>query len=134
VLGPLVRLRQRHLDLALDILTLSGSCPGPRASSTEEIVRIAEMSIPLLEELHDELGLAKAWWLRSEADVIAGRWAARAEALERALVHAKRASDPREISTIIALLAQALRHIIERRCDLAELVVVDLDHLVLRLT
>ena len=79
-------------------------------SSTEEIVRIAETAIPLLEELHDELGLAKAWWLRSEADVIAGRWAARAEALERALEHAKRASDPREISTIIALLAQALEY------------------------
>jgi class 3 adenylate cyclase/tetratricopeptide (TPR) repeat protein len=79
-------------------------------SSTEEIVRIAEMAIPLLEELHDELGLAKAWWLRSEADVIAGRWAARAEALEQALHHAKSASDPREISTIIALLAQALEY------------------------
>jgi class 3 adenylate cyclase/tetratricopeptide (TPR) repeat protein len=79
-------------------------------SSTEEIVRIAETAIPLLEELHDELGLAKAWWLRSEADVIAGRWAARAEALERALHHAKSASDPREISTIIALLAQALEY------------------------
>jgi predicted ATPase len=79
-------------------------------SSTEEIVRIAEMAIPLLEELHDELGLAKAWWLRSEADVIAGRWAARAEALERALEHAKRAADAREISTIIALLAQALEY------------------------
>jgi tetratricopeptide (TPR) repeat protein len=64
----------------------------------------------LLEELHDELGLAKAWWLRSEADVIAGRWAARGEALERALYHAKSASDPREISTIIALLAQALEY------------------------
>lgn len=79
-------------------------------SSTEEIVRIAEMAIPLLEELHDELGLAKAWWLRSEADVIAGRFAARAEALERALDHAQRAADPREISTIIALLAQALEY------------------------
>ena len=79
-------------------------------SSTEEIVRIAEMAIPLLEDLHDELGLAKAWWLRSEADVIAGRWAERAEALEQALRHAKSASDPREISTIIALLAQALEY------------------------
>jgi class 3 adenylate cyclase/predicted ATPase len=79
-------------------------------SSTAEIIRIAEMSIPLLEDLEDDLGLAKAWWLRSEADVIAGRFAARAESLERALVHAKRASDPREISTIIALLAQALEY------------------------
>jgi len=79
-------------------------------SSTEEIVRVAEMAIPLLEELHDELGLAKAWWLRSEADAIAGRWAARAEALERALNYAHRAGDAREISTIIALLAQALEY------------------------
>ena len=46
--------------------------------------------------------------MRSEADAIAGRWAARTEALERALVHAQRASDPREISTIIGLLAGAL--------------------------
>ena len=79
-------------------------------SSTEEIVRIAETTIPLLEDLQDELGLAKAWWLRSEADAIAGRWAARTEALERALVHAKRASDPREVSTIIGLLAGALMY------------------------
>jgi class 3 adenylate cyclase/tetratricopeptide (TPR) repeat protein len=77
-------------------------------SSTEEIIRVAETTIPLLEELQDELGLAKAWWLRSEADAIAGRWAARTEALERALVHARRASDPREISTIVGLLAGAL--------------------------
>jgi class 3 adenylate cyclase/predicted ATPase len=77
-------------------------------SSTDEIIRIAETTIPLLEDLHDELGLAKAWWLRSEADAIAGRWAARTEALERALVHARRASDAREVSTIIGLLAGAL--------------------------
>ena len=64
----------------------------------------------MLEDLNDELGLAKAWWLRSEADAIAGRWAARTEALERALVHAKRASDPREVSTIIGLLAGALMY------------------------
>jgi class 3 adenylate cyclase/tetratricopeptide (TPR) repeat protein len=79
-------------------------------SSTEEIVRIAETTIPLLEDLQDELGLAKAWWLRSEADAIAGRWAARTEALEQALAHARRASDPREISTIIGLLASALAY------------------------
>src|SRR5207302_818329 len=50
-------------------------------SSTEELVGVAEHAIPLLKELGDEFGLAKAWWLRSEADVIAGRWGARAEAL-----------------------------------------------------
>jgi class 3 adenylate cyclase len=78
-------------------------------SSTEEIVRVAEHAIPLLEELGDEFGLAKAWWLRSEADVIAGRWGARADALERALTHARRAGS-RESLTIVAFLAQALEY------------------------
>jgi class 3 adenylate cyclase/predicted ATPase len=79
-------------------------------SSTDELVRVAEHAIPLLEELGDELGLAKAWWLRSEADAIAGRWAARASALERALVHARRANDVRESSAITAMLVQALEN------------------------
>jgi len=79
-------------------------------SSTEDIIRVAETTIPLLEELNDELGLAKAWWLRSEADAIAGSWAARTEALERALVHAKRASDRREVSSIVGQLARALAY------------------------
>jgi class 3 adenylate cyclase/tetratricopeptide (TPR) repeat protein len=77
-------------------------------SSTEELVRVAESAIPLLEELGDDLGLAKAWWLRSEADVIAGRWGARASALERALSYARRAGDTRDQASMIDLLAQAL--------------------------
>ena len=79
-------------------------------SSTDELVHVAEHAIPLLEELGDELGLAKAWWLRSEADAIAGRWGARAAALERALVHARRAHDARESSAITAMLVQALEN------------------------
>jgi len=78
--------------------------------STDEIVRVAETAIPLLEELGDELGLAKAWWLRSEAEVNAGRWAARAAALERALSHSRRTADRRDESTLTALLAQALAY------------------------
>jgi class 3 adenylate cyclase/predicted ATPase len=79
-------------------------------SSTDELIHVAETAIPLLEELGDELGLAKAWWLRSEADAIAGRWGARATALERALVHARRAEDRRECSAITAMLVQALEN------------------------
>jgi class 3 adenylate cyclase/tetratricopeptide (TPR) repeat protein len=79
-------------------------------SSTEELVRVAETAIPLLEELGDNLGLAKAWWLRSEADVIAGRWGARAASLERALAYARRAGDTRDQATLIDLLAQALMY------------------------
>jgi len=78
--------------------------------STDEIVRVAEAAIPLLEELGDELGLAKAWWLRSEAEVNAGRWAARASALERALAHSRRTADRHDEPTLTALLAQALAY------------------------
>jgi len=76
----------------------------------QDLVGVADHAIPLLEELGDELGLAKAWWLRSEADVIAGRFGARAEALERALTHARHVPDSREGSSIVALLAQALEY------------------------
>jgi predicted ATPase/class 3 adenylate cyclase len=78
--------------------------------STDGLLGVAETAIPLLEELEDELGLAKAWWLRSEADVIAGRWEARADALEHALEHARRGGDRRDESTLVALLAQALAY------------------------
>ena len=76
--------------------------------SVEEILEVTDKVIPLLEELGDDLGLAKAWWLKSEADVRACRWGARAEALERALEHALRAGDAREEATIVSLLGQAL--------------------------
>jgi predicted ATPase/class 3 adenylate cyclase len=78
--------------------------------SIEEILAVADETIPLLEELGDDLGLAKAWWLKSEVYVMACRWGARAMALERALDHARRAGDRREESTITALLVQALHY------------------------
>jgi len=76
--------------------------------SIEEIVAVADNAIPLLEELGDDLGLAKAWWLKSEVHVNACRWAARAESLERALKHARRAGDANEQATLASLLVQAL--------------------------
>jgi ATP/maltotriose-dependent transcriptional regulator MalT len=78
--------------------------------STSEIAHIAESAIPELEELGDDRALAKAWWLLSEVHVIGCRWSARAEALERALEHARKAGDAREEATLVALLAQALHY------------------------
>ena len=69
---------------------------------------VAEAAIPILEELGDDAGLAKAWWLKSEPDVNACRWGARADALERALEHARRAGDRAEVATMTFLHAQAL--------------------------
>ena len=79
----------------------------PEGSALDDSA-VAEQTIPLLEELGDDLGLAKAWWLKSEPDVNACRWGARAEALERALEHARRSGDAAEVATITALHAQAL--------------------------
>ena len=76
--------------------------------SVDEIVAVADKVIPLLEELGDDLGLAKAWWLKSEGHVMACRWSERAENLERALEHARRAGDAPEQATIAAQLALAL--------------------------
>ena len=79
----------------------------PEGSALDDSA-VAEQTIPLLEELGDDLGLAKAWWLKSEPDVNACRWGARAEALERALEHARRSGDAAEVATITSLHAQAL--------------------------
>ena len=78
--------------------------------ATAEIVLAAEQAIATLTELGDDGGLARAWRLLSEAHVIACRWADRAEALERALEHARRAGDRRQESSLVSLLAQALHY------------------------
>jgi tetratricopeptide (TPR) repeat protein len=69
---------------------------------------VADEVIPELEALGDDVGLARAWWLKSEADVNACRWGARAHALERALEHARRSGEGVEIATITGMHAQAL--------------------------
>ncbi len=75
---------------------------------SQSLVAVAAEVIPELERLGDDVGLAKAWWLRSEADSIACRWGKRAEALERALAYARRARAGDDAATYVGLLAQAL--------------------------
>jgi class 3 adenylate cyclase/tetratricopeptide (TPR) repeat protein len=76
--------------------------------SVDEIVAVADQLIPLLEDLDDDLGLAKAWWLKSEVHVNACRWGERAANLERALGHARKAGDVGEQSALTSILVQAL--------------------------
>jgi class 3 adenylate cyclase/tetratricopeptide (TPR) repeat protein len=81
------------------------------AGSQEASMTIPEVTaraIPVLEEAGDDLGLARAWRLRGEVAVLAGQWGARAEALERALGHARLATDEREEATLVGLLVMAL--------------------------
>jgi ATP/maltotriose-dependent transcriptional regulator MalT len=96
-----IRLRAR-IELAFLQMLLD-----PR-NATPRMRQVAEEAIPALEALGDEAGQARAWWLRSEADVVACQWCDRADALERAIAHARRAGETGQEGTLIRHLAQAL--------------------------
>jgi class 3 adenylate cyclase/tetratricopeptide (TPR) repeat protein len=83
------------------------SYTSPEGSALDDS-HVADEVIPELEALGDDVGLARAWWLKSEADVNACRWGARAHALERALEHARHSGEEAEIALITSLHAQAL--------------------------
>ncbi|HVR88339.1 MAG TPA: tetratricopeptide repeat protein [Candidatus Limnocylindria bacterium] len=74
------------------------------SATEEEAVELARTAIPVFEQLGDELGLAKAWHLTGDEHVV-DTWAAGTAGLERALVHARRAGDQREIADILWWLA-----------------------------
>jgi class 3 adenylate cyclase/tetratricopeptide (TPR) repeat protein len=78
-------------------------------TTDEEITRVAQAAIPELESLGDDAGLAKAWHLLSEPPVRACLWGERAVRLERALEHARRAGDAREVGFLSASLMQAIQ-------------------------
>jgi class 3 adenylate cyclase/tetratricopeptide (TPR) repeat protein len=78
-------------------------------TSAAEITRTAEEAIPALEALGDDAGVAKAWHLLSEPAVDACHWGERADALEHALEHARRAGDTREAARAAASLMQAIQ-------------------------
>jgi hypothetical protein len=108
--GRAERLGNRRLALRAAIEHEFFPAPGNAGASSERMTRVAEAAIPELEELGDELGLSRAWWLLSEPHLEACRWGARAGALERALEHARRAGAAREVATIAGLLATSLQH------------------------
>jgi class 3 adenylate cyclase/tetratricopeptide (TPR) repeat protein len=71
--------------------------------TTGEARRVAEAALPVFEELGDEAGLATAWDLLGQVHLMACRYELRAEALARALEHARRAGDEREDGILIGL-------------------------------
>ena len=98
----------RRLELRTTIeLEFCRSFTSPEGSALDDS-HVADEVIPELEALGDDVGLARAWWLKSEADVNACRWGARAHALERALEHARRSGEDAEVAVITDRLVQAL--------------------------
>lgn len=79
--------------------------------SGAENERVAVEAMTELDQLGNDHGLARAWWLKADGDLRACRWRARVDALEHALVHARRATPQLDlVSTLSGLLAQALLH------------------------
>ena len=74
----------------------------------EELRRVAEQALPVLEELGDELGLAKAWRRIADVQWMVNHWSEQAHALEQALVHAQRAGDDREAAGALMRLPMSL--------------------------
>jgi DNA-binding SARP family transcriptional activator/class 3 adenylate cyclase len=76
--------------------------------TADELLESAERATAVLQELGDDLGLARAWRLKAQAHYLARRGGECAQASERALEHARRVNDPFEEWEIVEWLVIAL--------------------------
>jgi class 3 adenylate cyclase/tetratricopeptide (TPR) repeat protein len=76
--------------------------------AAEDVAHVAETAIEVFTAAGDEVGLAQAWSHLSRFHLISSRWGAASDALEQALVHARRAGHRREEAVILGQLALSL--------------------------
>jgi class 3 adenylate cyclase/tetratricopeptide (TPR) repeat protein len=74
----------------------------------EELKLVTARAIPELEELGDDLGLAKAWRRIGDMHWMTNQWNELERALERARGHAERAGDAREAGAALMRLPMAI--------------------------
>jgi class 3 adenylate cyclase/tetratricopeptide (TPR) repeat protein len=72
-----------------------------------EALALAHRAVGIFERAGDELGLARAWRLVADVHFFYCRLAEMEKVLERALAHAERAGDQREVSEIVGGLCRA---------------------------
>ena len=75
---------------------------------TSTLVRVAEKAIAVFRELHDDLGLARAWRRLGLVAHTDQRFAAAADAFERSLAHARASGDAQEHARSADALCTAL--------------------------
>jgi class 3 adenylate cyclase/tetratricopeptide (TPR) repeat protein len=75
---------------------------------SDEVLETAEDALEVFRELEDELGLSKAWSLVAYVHWLRCRYAAMEDVLDRALQHAQRADDRREVARLRNALARAI--------------------------
>jgi class 3 adenylate cyclase/tetratricopeptide (TPR) repeat protein len=73
-----------------------------------ELRRATEEALPELEQLGDDLGLAKAWRRIADVHWLQNHWDEQQVALEKAIAHARRARDEREAAASLMRLPMAL--------------------------
>jgi predicted ATPase/class 3 adenylate cyclase len=96
--------RQAELGARIERAALHLSSD-PGAAETDTLVRQVEEAIPVLETLGQDRELAQAWSIVGSAlGLWKGRFARGEQALERALVHARQASDRRQEAFIVGRL------------------------------
>jgi len=77
-------------------------------ATTDQLLEEVEAAVPSLEELGDDRVLASAWTLMGlRSGLWKGRFARGEEALQKALMHARRAGDRRQEATILGQLSFA---------------------------
>jgi DNA-binding SARP family transcriptional activator/class 3 adenylate cyclase len=93
----------RRLEARGVLVQLTAQMSTATEGWAERARREAEQVVGLLEELGDDQGLAMAWTLLWDVASLTGR--SGVDALERALVHAQRANDSRQIAHCVTKLA-----------------------------
>ena len=78
------------------------------AGASDELQANAERAIEVFGRLGDEAGMAQAWLRLSDVHWLASRWGERGATLEQALVHARRADDPRLATRLLASMPVVL--------------------------
>jgi class 3 adenylate cyclase/tetratricopeptide (TPR) repeat protein len=74
----------------------------------EELGHVAKWAIRELDELGDDLGLAKAWRRIADVSWMRSQWGEQERALEQAIAHAERAGDVREVAGALMRLPMAM--------------------------
>jgi len=80
-----------HAEIGLELVLLQTDPTGRAA----EMVALTDRLVPYFESMHDDLGLSRAWRLRSKIARLVCKFAEEAAALELAIAHAEAAGDER---------------------------------------
>jgi class 3 adenylate cyclase/tetratricopeptide (TPR) repeat protein len=95
---------EAHAELEHALLQIYTS-PG---DNSDEMLRLVDRVLPVLERAADDEGLAKAWYVVGAVHWTRCRATSMEQVLERALVHARRAGSQRELAFVLNGLARAV--------------------------